>query len=79
MHGRVVNEISKVNGTAGRYKFVISKNLQDYSFNRLGENAGSIVVLNINTGEILVSVTKPSFDSMILLEKCIQINGRNNQ
>ena len=55
-HGRVVNEISKVNGTPGNdISLSISKNLQDYSFNRLGENAGSIVVLNINTGEILVS------------------------
>lgn len=63
-HGRVVNEISKVNGTAGSdISLSISKNLQDYSFNRLGENAGSIVVLNINTGEILALVTKPSFDS----------------
>ncbi len=63
-HGRVVKEISKVNGTPGSdISLSISKNLQDYSFNRLGENAGSIVVLNINTGEILALVTKPSFDS----------------
>ena len=41
----------------------ISKDLQDYSFDRLGENAGSVVVLNINTGEVLALVTKPSFSS----------------
>ncbi len=63
-HGRVVNSISKVNGIPGNdIDLSISKKLQDFSFNRLGENAGSIVVLNINTGEILTLVSKPSFDS----------------
>ena len=36
-HGRVVNEISKVNGTPGNdINLSISKDLQDYSFDRLG-------------------------------------------
>ena len=63
-HGRIVNEISKVNGTPGRDIILsLSKDLQDYSFNRLGKNAGSVVVLNIYTGEVLALVTKPSFNS----------------
>ena len=63
-HGRVVNEISKVNGTPGKDIILsISKDLQDYSFDRLGDNAGSVVVLNVNTGEVLALVTKPSFSS----------------
>ena len=63
-HGRVVNELSRVNGKAGNdINLSISKKLQDYSFNRLGNNAGAIVVIDIRSGEILSMVSKPTFNS----------------
>ena len=63
-HGRVVNELSRVNGKAGNdINLSISKKLQDYSFNRLGNNTGAIVVIDIRSGEILSMVSKPTFNS----------------
>ncbi len=63
-HGRVVNEISRVNGIPGNdINLSISKNLQNFCHNRLGNDSGSIVTLEIKTGDILSLVSKPSFDS----------------
>ena len=63
-HGRVVNEMSRVNGIPGNdINLSISKDLQDFSYNRLGSQAGSIVVLDIKSGETLALVSKPSFNS----------------
>ncbi len=63
-HGRVVNEISRVNGLSGKdINLTISKNLQKFCHNRLGNNSGSIVTLDLKTGDILSLVSKPSFDS----------------
>ena len=62
-HGRVVNEISRVNGISGKdIQLSISRDLQGFCYNRLGENTGSIVAMNIQNGEILSFVSKPSFD-----------------
>ncbi len=63
-HGRVVNEISRVDGTSGNdINLSISKELQDFCYNRLGENAGSVVVLDTKSGEVLALVSNPSFNS----------------
>ena len=63
-HGRVVKEISRVNGVPGNdIKISISKELQEFSYERLGNNSGAIVALNVNNGEVLSLVSKPSFDS----------------
>ena len=63
-HGRVISEISRVNGIAGNdINLSISKDLQDFCYNRLGSEAGSIVVLDIRSGEILALVSNPSFNS----------------
>ena len=63
-HGRVVKEISRVNGIPGEDVNVsISKNLQNFCYERLGDNSGSIVVLDVRNGEILSMISKPSFDS----------------
>jgi len=63
-HGRVVKEISRVNGISGEdIKVSISKDLQEFCYNRLGDNSGSIVLLDVNSGEVLSMVSKPSFNS----------------
>ena len=63
-HGRVVKEISRVNGIPGEdISISISKELQDFCYERLGDNSGSIVVLDIRNGEVLSMVSKPSFNS----------------
>ena len=63
-HGRVVNEISRVNGIAGNdIQLSISRDLQNFCYERLEENTGSIVAMNVQNGEVLSFVSKPSFDS----------------
>ncbi len=63
-HGRVVNEISRVDGISGKdIQLSISRDLQGFCYDRLGENTGSIVAMNVQNGEILSFVSKPSFDS----------------
>ena len=63
-HGRVVNEISRVDGISGKdIQLSIARDLQGFCYDRLGENAGSIVAMNVQNGEILSFVSKPSFDS----------------
>ena len=59
-----MKEISRVNGVPGDdINISISKNLQNFCYERLGDNSGSIVVLDVRNGEILSMVSKPSFDS----------------
>ena len=43
----------------------ISKELQDFCYERLGDNSGSIVVLDVRNGEVLSMVSKPSLILMI--------------
>ena len=63
-HGRVVKEISRVNGIPGEdINISISKELQDFCYEKLGDNSGSIVVLDVRNGEVLSMVSKPSFNS----------------
>ena len=63
-HGRVVKEISRVNGIPGEdINVSISRDLQDFCYERLGNNSGSIVVLDVKNGDLLSMVSKPSFNS----------------
>lgn len=43
-------------------KLTIDSQLQSYAYKSLGNNKGSIVVMNPKTGEIYALVSKPSFD-----------------
>ncbi len=63
-HGRVVKEISRVDGIPGEdINISISRELQDFIYERLGNNSGSAVVLDVRNGEVLSMVSKPSFNS----------------
>ena len=63
-HGRVVKEISRVDGVPGEdINISISKELQDFCYERLEDNSGSIIVLDVRNGEVLSMVSKPSFNS----------------
>jgi penicillin-binding protein 2 len=61
--GRVIRELSRDEGDPGSdVRLTIDLNLQRYATERLGEESASAVVLNIHNGEILASVSNPSFD-----------------
>ena len=72
-HGRVVNEISRVNGIPGNdIKLSISKDLQQFCHKRLEGQSGAIVTLEIKSGELLSFVSSPSFDSNDFVNEMLQ-------
>ncbi|MGE0095476.1 MAG: penicillin-binding transpeptidase domain-containing protein, partial [Alphaproteobacteria bacterium] len=61
--GRVVRELSREEGEPGREVALgIDLEAQRFAYERLGEESGSVVVLDIKTGEVLVMTSKPGFD-----------------
>ncbi|MCX7354395.1 MAG: penicillin-binding protein 2 [Alphaproteobacteria bacterium] len=61
--GRVVRELSREDGEPGReVALAIDLEAQRFAYERLGEESGSVVVLDVKTGEVLVMTSKPGFD-----------------
>ncbi|MBT2185645.1 penicillin-binding protein 2 [Sphingobium nicotianae] len=62
-HGRIVRDLATRPDTPGRsVKLTIDAGLQEFAGRRLGEQSGSIVVMDCLTGDILTSTSMPSFD-----------------
>lgn len=61
--GRVVRELAHVQGEPGKeLKLTIDLDLQNYAFDRLEQHSGSVVVMNVHTGEVLTLASAPSYD-----------------
>lgn len=61
------NKLSDMLGSAGRefgydLKLTIDHSIQQYAYELLGDNKGSIIAINPKTGEIIAMVSKPDFD-----------------
>ncbi len=69
--GRIIREISKKLSTKGKeLNLSIDSNIQKYLASRIAEyKAGSIVLLDIETGEILSMVSTPNFNSNLIIKK----------
>ena len=69
--GRIIREISKKLSTKGKELILsIDSNIQKYLASRIAEHkAGSIVLLDIETGEILSMVSTPNFNSNLIIQK----------
>ena len=69
--GRIIREISKQLSLKGEDIIIsLDSNLQKYSINRLREHrAGSIVVMDIITGDILSMASLPNFNSNLIIKK----------
>ncbi len=62
-HGREIRDLDKKDPTAGKFlNTSLDLDLQNFAFKRMGEESGSVVTMNIHTGEILTFVSTPSFD-----------------
>lgn len=57
---KIFNYDSKLLGND--IKLTLNKDIQEYAYDILGDNKGSIVVMNPKTGEIYSMVSKPSFN-----------------
>lgn len=61
--GAAVRELKKQPALPGdELKLTISSELQEFCVQRLGEESGSIVVLDVEKGDILALVSMPSYD-----------------
>ncbi len=69
--GRIIREISKNLSTKGKeLNLSIDSKIQKYLTSRIAEHkAGSIVLLDIETGEILSMVSTPNFNSNLIIKK----------
>lgn len=61
------SELSDIIGTSGR-KFghdlmlTIDHSIQEYAYNLMGKNNGSVVAINPKTGAVITMISKPDFD-----------------
>ncbi len=61
--GRVMRELSRNDGTPGQdVHLTIDHRLQSYALQRMNGESASTVVLDAETGDVLVSASSPSFD-----------------
>ena len=69
--GRIIREISKKLSIKGKeLNLSIDSKIQKYLTSRITEHkAGSIVLLDIETGEILSMVSTPNFNSNLIIQK----------
>ena len=69
--GRIIREISRKPSTQGsNIAITIDQRLQKFTQDQLSEHkAGSIVVINIDSGEILSMVSAPTFDPNLIIKK----------
>jgi len=63
VHGEIVREVAHDSGTPGQtVTLAIDSGMQSLAVQSLGANAGAVVMLDANTGEILAMASNPSFD-----------------
>ena len=69
--GRIIREISKMQGIKGENITIsLDRDLQIFSVNRLKKHrAGSIVVMDVITGDILSMASLPNYDSNFIVKK----------
>lgn len=62
-YGRTIRELERKGGEPGRdVRLSIDAELQRLAYERLGDEAGSVVIMGVHSGELLALVSTPSFD-----------------
>tara|TARA_Y100001960_G_scaffold258891_1_gene278534 strand:- start:123 stop:2036 length:1914 start_codon:yes stop_codon:yes gene_type:complete len=62
-YGRAIRELKREDGVPGRdIRLSIDMELQRFAYERLRGEAGSVVIVDVHTGEVLAMVSAPSFD-----------------
>ncbi len=61
--GRVIRELSRQEGLPGReVTLSLDLEVQKFAYQRFGEESGALVVLDVNTGEVIALASVPGFD-----------------
>lgn len=62
-HGLIVRELSREESVPGTdLTLALDKRMQEFATNRLEGNVGSVVVMDVNTGEVITMVSTPGYD-----------------
>ncbi|MBK5911005.1 penicillin-binding protein 2 [Rhodothalassium salexigens] len=62
-YGREIRELSRTEGQSGdRITLTIDRDLQRFAARRLGEESGGVVVMDVDSGDVLVHASMPSYD-----------------
>lgn len=63
-YGRVIRELERKEGEPGAdVVLTIDERIQHFAAERLGEESGSVVVMDVHTGDLLALCSNPSFDA----------------
>ena len=63
VHGRVIRELSRQEGTQGDdLTLTIDFELQKYTMERLGEEAGAVILMDIHSGDVHALASSPGYD-----------------
>ena len=63
VHGRPIRELERREGTPGEdLTLTLDMRLQRYAMQRMGEESGAVVVMDIYDGDILAMASSPGFD-----------------
>lgn len=63
VHGMHISEVSRKESVAGKdVMLTMDARLQKFVAERLGEESGSVVVMDVKTGDVLAFVSNPAFD-----------------
>ncbi len=69
VHGRKIRELEMRDASAGQsIQLTLDANLQEFAFARLGSEVGSAIVLDLDNGDVLSLVSKPSYDPNLFVE-----------
>ncbi|CAA6605775.1 putative cell division protein FtsI/penicillin-binding protein 2 [Rhodospirillaceae bacterium LM-1] len=61
--GRVIRELARNEGQPGaEVRLTIDATLQDFAYQRLGEQSASCVVMDVHSGQVLVMASAPGYD-----------------
>ena len=67
--GRVIRELNRDEGKTGaEMALTLDRELQQFAVQRLGEESGAVVVMDIYTGEVLALASTPGFDPTVFNE-----------
>jgi penicillin-binding protein 2 len=61
--GRVIRELSRKEGKPGdRIKLSIDIGLQEYTYQRIGDESAAVAMMDVHSGEVLTLASAPAFD-----------------
>ena len=63
VHGRTIRELFRQDGTQGdTLDLTIDLELQKYAMERLGDESGAVIVMDVNDGDVLALASTPGYD-----------------